>query len=328
MSESGNYSPGAWSGHNFTAARASYDKKASSSAADAAAANIKASDLVPKSIETKSTHPFLIRCDVTGSMSGWPNTIFSKLPYLDHEMRTEYLAEDAEISFGAISDTGDEYPLQVQPFTKGTAMKDSLEKLVVTDGGSGPGSCCEAYAIAALYDARNVKMPKAIIKPPLIIIGDEMPYNVVSKSDAREYAKVSLEEGRLSANAIFKELVELYSVYLILKPYGSETFAGDKMSGQTKSVYDCWEEILGADRIALLPEAGRVVDVIFGVLAKETDRVDYFRKEIEKRQEPSQVKTVYKSLATIHALPAKISSQKLLPGGSRMHKPPDGTKKK
>ena len=44
-----------------------------------------------------------------------------------------------------------------------------------------------------------------------------------------------------------------------------------------------------------------MVDVIFGILAKETGKVEYFRKELEERQSPEQVKTVYTSLKTVHA---------------------------
>ena len=59
-----------------------------------------------------------------------------------------------------------------------------------------------------------------------------------------------------------------------------------------------------------------MVDVIFGILAKDTGRVDYFRKEIEARQKAGQVKTVYKALETVHALPSKKGSVKRLPPGS------------
>lgn len=325
MSESGDYDPGQWAGHDFKEARKHYDQHAGRSYADASAANVSASDLVPASIATKSTHPLLIRCDVSGSMSGWPNTIFSKLPYLDHEVRTEYLGEDAEISFGAISDTGDNYPLQVRPFSKGLDMKAQLEKLVVTNGGSGPGSYCEAYGIAALYDCRSVRFPASAGTPPLIIIGDEMPYDLITRADADTHAKVKMEETRLSAGQIFKELMARYSVYLILKPYGGESLAGDVMGSVTRQVHAHWEKILGAERIALLPDPNRVVDVIFGILAKEADKIDYFRREFEERQKdrPEYFGMVYKSLDTIHAgAPKKPSG----PGKSTMHRPSGGKK--
>lgn len=327
MAEGDDYTPAPWAQqHDFSSARKTYDQHAGRSYADASRANVSASDLVPESIATKSKHPLLIRCDVSGSMGGWPNTIFSKLPYLEHEVKTEYLGADAEISFGAFCDTGDSYTLQVQPFGEGEEMKQSLLKLVVTGGGSGPGTYCEAHGVAALFDCRNVSMPKTAGKPPLILITDEMPYDTVTRDEAKRLAKVTMEEAHLKADAIFKELMARYSVYLVLKPYNDGDIAGDRMAGTTKTVYDRWVTILGAERIALLPDANRVVDVIFGILAKEADRIDYFREEIEGRQRPDQVETVYKSLLTVHAdggAPTKGGR-----GKSTMHSPPGGKKSK
>jgi hypothetical protein len=326
MAEGDDYTPAPWAAkHDFTQARKTYDQHAGRSYADASTARVSASTLVPDFIETKSRHPLLIRCDISGSMGGWPGTMFSKIPYVDHEVRTEYLGEDAVISYGAIGDTNDSYTLQVQPFTIGEEMKTSLTNLVIEGGGAGPGHYCEAYCVAALYDIHNVRFPKAAGKPPLIYIGDEMPYHTVSRADAKNFAKVDLEGSHLGVKAIFAELMRRYSVYLILKPYGSESFSGDSLSGVTKEVHANWVSLIGADRIALLPDAGRVVDVIFGILAKEADKVEYFREEIEGRQRPDQVETVYKSLLTVHGGDPDSGKPK---GGSTLHKPAGGKKSK
>ena len=92
------------------------------------------------------------------------------------------------------------------------------------------------------------------------------------------------------------------------------------MSGVDKKIYNQWESYLGADHIAILPEAGRVVDVIFGIFAKETDRVDYFKEEIEGRQKPNQIAAAYKSLRSIHNLPPKNSIKKIGDGRSVMRR--------
>lgn len=333
MTEGSDYSPGAWEGHDFKAARAHYDQHAGRSYAEASAKNVSAADLVPPKIATESTHPLLVWCDVSGSMNGWPNTIFSKLPYLDHEIRTEYLGEDAEVCYGAISDTSDSYPFQVQPFAKGTGMTDALKKLVVTNGGSGPGSYCEAYGVAALYAVRNINLPKSVIKPPFIIIGDEMPYDIIRGAEADNYARVHLAKAQMTADEIFAELIERYSVYFIQKPYNEGELGEDRMTGVTKQVFTRWERILGAERIAPLPEAGRVVDVIFGILAREAGRIGYFRDEIEGRQNASQVKTVYTALRTVHAHEvgqgeaiASLSKHSSAHGKSTLHRPTGGKK--
>ncbi|MFX5476466.1 hypothetical protein ABTD55_21345, partial [Acinetobacter baumannii] len=83
-----------------------------------------------------------------------------------------------------------------------------------------------------------------------------------------------------------------------------------------------WEKLLGDDHVVMLPEASRVVDVIFGILAKETGRVDYFTKELTDRQDPDQVTTVMKSL---HKVTGKSPSKKSTAGKSitRSKRSPD-----
>lgn len=311
MSESGDYDPGPWRGHDFGVARARYDRHVGRSYSDAKRTGKKKNEYFVASLETQSSAPLVIAVDVTGSMGDWPATIFSKLPYLDKEGQ-EYLGKDMEISFAAVGDAySDSYPLQVRPFTKGTDLKKRLEELIIE--GNGGGQATESYDLAALYYAKNVQMPNAI-KPIFIFVGDEGLYDFVSNDQAKDHAGVKLE-GRLSAQEALDELKQKYSVYLIRKPY--DYSGGDYRSPIDKKIQEQWESYLGADHVSILPEAGRVVDVIFGVLAKETARVPYFRKELEDRQKPGQVKTVLKALETIHALP-EAKEPKLLKSGKSM----------
>ena len=309
MSETADYSPGDWKGHDFSDARKAYDVHVGRSYSDAKCSNKSAKSLVPDSISTNSDAPLMILCDVTGSMGDWPATIFSKLPYLDIEGK-EYLGPNMEISFAAVGDAhSDNYPIQIRPFNKGLALEGELKELVIE--GAGGGQCSESYELTALYYARNAHMPNAI-RPIMIIIGDESFYDTISRDHAK-LANVKLDEGRMNTEDLFKELKEKYSVYLIRKPY----------KGYYEStIHKNWENLIGKEHIAMLPSADRVVDVIFGILAQEKNRVDYFRKEIEDRQREDQVDTVYKALKTIHSIPAKVSTPldiKNLSGKSIMH---------
>lgn len=320
MSEAGDYTAGVWTGHDFGKARAAYDTSAGRGYADAVTAGIKASDLVPAVVETESTTPLIIFCDVTGSMGAWPATIFSKLPYLEHETKHEYLGEDTEICFGAVGDADcDNYPLQVQPFAKGLDLKASLEKLKIEGGGG--GDLRESYELGALYVTHNVKTPKALRKPIFIFIGDEMPKALVSPTQAKNVAKVDIK-ANISAEDIFRDVAEKYSVYLIQKPYSDSPSRHDY-----PEIAKRWNTLLKEERIADLADPNRVVDVIFGILAAETGRIGYFKKELEDRQTDAQVDTVYRALATIHKTKAlKASNAKT--SKSTFHKPPKGTKTK
>jgi len=313
MSESADYSPGDWAGYDFSAARKAYDVHVDRSYNDAKEENVRAADLVPASIRTDAEETLSIGLDLTGSMGEWISVIVSKMPYMEHECK-EYLGEKMEISFAGIGDAhSDEYPIQIRPFTKGTNLKKELDELVIERGGGSQSR--ESYELTCLYYARNVEMPKAK-SPILILIGDEAFHPTVLKKHAK-LAHIALESD-MDAEEVFDELTQKYSVYLIRKPYTSR--CGDLRDADIQKK---WEDILGGERIAILPAPDRVVDVIFGILAKEKNRIDYFRKEIEERQRKDQVETVYKSLKTIHAIPSSLPKNDS--GKSMFFKPVKGT---
>jgi hypothetical protein len=305
MSESGDYSPGVWKGHDFTSARRAYDSHVGRSYDAAVSAGKATKDLIEPNPTTESTCGGIIVIDETGSMGDWPGTIFSKLPYLENEAK-EYLGEDYEICFMAIGDancSGEKYPLQVRPFAHGLDLEKRLKELVIEGGGGGQQT--ETYELAAFAALECVKMPKAI-KPYIIFIGDEKCYDYVDPDHIQNLLGIKLEKS-LSTAELFKKLTDKYSVYLIRKSYG--TSGGNDMSADDKEITRHWAALIGEDHISNLPKAERVVDVIFGIWAKETNRIAYFENELEDRQladkdGDAKVDLVYKSLATIHRTPS------------------------
>lgn len=314
MSESGDYSAGVWKGHDFASARRTYDAHVGRSYSDAVVSGKGTKDLIAENVKTDSTSPLVIVVDETGSMGDWPATMFSKLPYLENELK-EYMGDDAEICFMAIGDAycNEKYPLQVRPFAKGLELKDRLKELVIEGGGG--GQTTETYELAALFAAEKMEIPKAV-KPIMIFIGDEQCYDSISPDHAEKLMGIKLEKS-LSTAQVFKKLKDKFSVYLIRKPYGSSS--GNTLNADDRRITAHWAGLLGDDHIANLPDAGRVVDVIFGILAKEANRIAYFENEIEDRQDADQVKTVYKSLATIHKI-ADASRDKVGTGKSVLRK--------
>lgn len=93
MSESGDYNPGVWKGHDFASARRTYDAHVGRSYGDAVATGKGTKDLIAEDVKTDSTAPLIIVVDETGSMGDWPATMFSKLPYLENEGK-EYLGDE------------------------------------------------------------------------------------------------------------------------------------------------------------------------------------------------------------------------------------------
>lgn len=318
MSESGDFTPAHWGGggHDFKSAYKAYDAHAGRSYDTAKKAGKKLGDLLPQKLTTQSSAPLVIVTDQTGSMGEWPKVMFSKLPYLELEAQ-EYLGKDLEIAWCAFGDAhnNEDYPVQARPFTKGTDLKPKLMELIIE--GNGGGQIHETSELAALYLAHNVEMPNAI-KPIAIFITDENPWEFVNPDMAKEFSYVSIEK-RMTAKEVFDTLGTKFSVYVVLKPYNPG--AGDD-DATNRQVYNTWVKLLGAEHVAALPDPTRVVDTIFGILAKETGRIAYFREELEARQLPDKggakkVETVYKSLKTVHALPKPADAAKVTSGRSK-----------
>ena len=259
--------------------------------------SIVVSQHVPKSLETKSLAPLVVACDVTGSMSTWPKIIFDKLPLLYGELERAYFkGQKPEISFAAVGDAYcDRYPLQVQAFSKGKSLDSKIKKLIAEGGGG--GQIQETYELAGLYYARNVSMPNAT-KPVFIMIGDEKAYDYVNPDQAEKWAHSTLK-GRLPTKEVFKELQEKFSVYMVRKLYDGGSSYGDGMSSTDRDIQNQWESYLGKNRIAILPDPSRVVDVILGIVANDTGMGDYFNSELTSRQSKSQVGVVQSSLHAI-----------------------------
>lgn len=289
MSESGDYTPAAhWKGHDFVSAKRAYRDVADRSLKEAVAKKIDPKGLFPKKLTTNSEAPLVIGFDVTASMDDWPVTICSKLPYLEFEGQ-EYLGDGMEISWCAFGDAtkNDKYPFQAREFCKGKKLKTELDKLIHERGGG--GNQCESYDLAALYYARNCEMPEAIRKPIFIFICDE---GIMTSANPGSWTNT---DGDGDWKKWFGELSQKFSVYCIRKNYhGSDT-----------EIHRQWVDTLGEGRVVRLQDPNRVVDVIFGLLAKETGRIEYFEDELAERQGKDsdgdeKIAIVMKSLHSVH----------------------------
>ena len=289
MSESGDYTPAPhWGGHNFVSAKRAYRDVADNSLQEAVAKKIDPKGLFPRSLKTDSEAPLVIGFDVTASMDDWPVTICSKLPYLEYEGQ-EYLGDGMEISWCAFGDAtmNDKYPFQAREFCKGKKLKEELDKLVHERGGG--GNSCESYDLGALYYGRNCEMPEAIRKPIFIFICDE---GIMTSKNAGDWTNT---DGDGKWEEWFSALTQKFSVYCIRKYYHSNEAEVQKQ----------WVKTLGKDRVVMLQDPDRVVDVIFGLLAKETGRIDYFEDELRDRQGKDKdgdenIAIVMKSLHSVH----------------------------
>lgn len=298
MAEDNDYSPGEWEGYDYTSAKSAYvdtsagrgygssSSASSSSTSSASTSSFSRGAVVPDFVMATCKRPLVLVVDMTGSMDAWRDIIGKKLAYMDKEVPS-YLGEDTEICMAAIGDApqGDDEPLQVRPFCRGTGLVEHVSVLNKTGGG---GDHAESYELAGLYFVRNARYA-ADARPVMIFIGDEGLHEYVEARHAK-WAHIETQGAKVSTDDIMKELTAMYSVYIVRKPYPS---AEARVNRQ-------WSQYLGAERVFLLEAPERILDMIFGILAIETGKMAYFEDEITNRQTPEQCATVFTSLRTQH----------------------------
>ena len=190
-------------------------------------------------------------------------------------------------------------------------VKDAFAKLVVEGGGG--GQPYESYELMAGYFLHGVKVATDCAKPILVFIGDESPYSMVNASQLRVFG-IDIEN--MPTEQAFKQLREVYDIYLIHKPY-------DNSASITATVRSVWAPLLPPEHIIPLAEAERVVDVLFGILGSATGKVEYFENELILRQTPAQVVTVMSSLKKLFDQNAVVRTTSGS-GKSTFHKLPAG----
>ncbi|MEU1393264.1 MULTISPECIES: hypothetical protein [unclassified Nonomuraea] len=182
--------------------------------------------------------------DVTGSMRAVPRTLQTRLPDLLGLLLRKGYATDPQIMFGAIGDaTCDRAPLQVGQFESDNRMDDQLG-LILLEGGGG-GQKRESYELAMYYMARHTSIDcheKRGKRGYLFVIGDEMPYQRVSRNHVKDLVGDRLT-APLGVADVVAELTRKYDVYFIL-PQGA-SYAGDP------EVLDSWRRLLGQNVLEL-----------------------------------------------------------------------------
>lgn len=216
------------------------------------------------------THPtsraVAVFFDVTGSMAGVPRVIQSKLPQLMGLVIRKAL-DHPHIMVGAIGDAtaGDDSPLQVGQFEAGIEIEDDLTNLRLVGGGG--GGLSESYQLAMYFMARHTKIDcfdKRGEKGYLFLIGDEKPYNTVSKEEVKRLIGDTLQAD-LPVEELLVELEKRYEVFFILPNMTSNY--------NNKTVSDRWQELLG-QRILRLEDPAGISELIASTIAIHEGKVD------------------------------------------------------
>lgn len=231
-----------------------------------------------KTLRTKSTNPIVVAVDVTGSMQRWPFEIFDRLPLL-YQTLSQY-REDVEVSFVALGDaTSDRFPLQVTDFRRGLPLEETLGALYGEGGGG--GGARESYELLAYQLLYRCQAPEAT-RPFLILYGDEGFYPTLEPALAKAMWGDVIDEP-LDSRRLWQGVAEAWNVFHLRKPYGGH---------QEASIHAQWAEALGEERIVLLDDVQRAVDVALGIVARQWGHFGDFEQNLAARQAPDVVARV------------------------------------
>lgn len=210
--------------------------------------------------------PVAIMLDVTASNGEAAKAVHAKLPQLFGLLQRKGFIEDPQILIGAIGDANkyDRVPLQVGQFESDNRIDAMVEAMYLEMGGGGGGN--ETYELGAYYLARHTHLEpwhQQGRKGYAIFIGDEKPYDVISKANIAAHTGDALEADVTTAQA-FEELKEQYEPFFLFQKQGSYT---------ETAVLPTWRALIGENALTL-EDPDTVCEFIAGLLLSREGGLD------------------------------------------------------
>lgn len=196
-----------------------------------------------------------VMLDVTGSMQNVPRVVQAKLPALNGLLTKTGYVEHPQILFGAIGDTkSDKGSLQIGQFESGIEMDDDLGNMWLEGGGGGSGE--ESYENAIYFFANRTSIDcfeKRSKKGYLFILGDELPYPSVAKSEVAKLIGDAPEED-LTVESVVKKCQEKFHIFFLIPQ--------DTSHGRESGLRKRWEDLLGVENVRTLADANSICETI------------------------------------------------------------------
>lgn len=225
---------------------------------------------VMREVTISDEHPnptaVAIMLDVTASNGEAAIAVHAKLPQLFGLLQRKGFIEDPQILIGAIGDANkyDRVPLQVGQFESDNRIDAMVEAMHLEMGGGGGGN--ETYELGAYYLARHTYLEpwhKQGRKGYAIFIGDEKPYDSISKANIATYTGDTLEADVTTAQA-FEELKEQYEPFFLFQKQGSYS---------EEAVLPTWRALIGENALTL-EDPNNVCEFIAGLLLSREGGLD------------------------------------------------------
>lgn len=272
-----------------------------------------------KILESKTKTPIIIVLDVTGSNIQFARLVYDKMPMFYGQIEQKGYLEDFDIAFCAVGDAyTDNYPMQISNFAKGIELDTWLEKIVLE--GAGGGQEKESYELMAYYLYKNTKFAENS-EPIILFLGDEMPYNSVNASQAKEIG-LDCEEGCNNPFELLRRKVN-DNVFMLLNKYSN--------TGFKDYITSCWEDLLAPEHVIKINEEKSIIDLMLGIISMLSSKrtLDTYKIDmLDRGQTTQRIENVSKSLKNLSTslVPVKIdgtitrtsSSQRNINKGRRL----------
>lgn len=239
--------------------------------------------------------PIAIVLDVTASNGEAARAVHAKLPQLFGLLQRKGLIEDPQILIGATGDAMkyDRVPLQMGQFESDNRIDAMVEAMFLEMGGGGGGN--ETYELAAYFLARHTHLEpyhKQGRRGYAIFIGDEKPYDKVSKANVQAHIGDDGLETDVTTAQIFEELKEQYEPFFLFQLQGSYT---------EDEVLPTWRELLSENALTL-EDPNNVCEFIAGLLLSREGGLDLDEIADELTDagfDPAAIASASKSLALV-----------------------------
>lgn len=195
-------------------------------------------------------------CDVTGSMRDLPRLFQKNAPQMMGVLLRRGYVTHPQVMVGAIGDaTSDQFPIQIGQWESADDLIDSSTEHLILEGGGG-GQKTESYELSAYFMARHTETDcwsKRRHKGYIFIVGDEMAYPFVKRSEVLRHIVDDGLEADIPVAQIFRELQERYDVFFLLPKNASH--------GSDRQVLAFWRGLLGQN-VLEIEDMGAFVETV------------------------------------------------------------------
>ena len=241
-----------------------------------------------RQVSTASRQPLVIGVDVTASMAHWPAEIFDRLPLLFNTLH-QYEPE-LELAFAAIGDTrAFRWPLQASGFGKGFDLERVLQGIYPEGQDRSSVDNPESYGMFARWLNTRVSAPQASTQDPgrpfCIIFGDITMHPTHTPQEVEAVLGDRIQQD-----------IDSVSEFCRVAARWDTWFLRTARCWEPQQTDAQWGQAIGHDRILVIDDDLRAVDIAMALVARRWGRLEDFRRNMLARQDTAVVDGVLRAV--------------------------------